>query len=70
MARLKMLEEKDPSPDELGKHLGEWVAVWGGKIIAHGTNPETVLGEASKKTAPANAQPMIYRVPERRLLLH
>lgn len=70
MARLKIVEEKDPSPDELGKHLGEWVAVYGGKIIAHGTNPVMVLGEATRKTAPAKAQPMIYRVPKRNLLLY
>jgi len=70
VARLKMLEDKDPSPDELGKHLGEWVAVYGGKIIAHGMNPTLVLGEATKQTAPANAQPIIYRVPERKLLLY
>jgi hypothetical protein len=70
VARLKMLEEKDPSPNELGKHRGEWVAVYGGKIIAHGTNPELVLGEATKKTSPKQAQPMIYRIPERKLLLY
>lgn len=70
VARLKMLEEKDPSPGELGKHLGEWVAVCGGKIIAHGKNPELVLDEASRKARAPKAQPMIYRVPERKLLLY
>jgi hypothetical protein len=70
VARLKMVEDKDPSPDELGKHLGEWVAVYGGRIIAHGTNPERVLGEAAKKTPPAKDPPMIYRVPKRNMLLY
>jgi hypothetical protein len=70
VARLKMLEEKDPSPNELGKHLGEWVAVYGGKIIAHGKNPELVLTEAARKAPAPEAQPMIYRVPERKLLLY
>jgi len=68
VVRLSMVEEKDPSPDELGRYLGEWVAVHGGKVIAHGTDPEQVLGEATRVTAPAKAQPMIYRVPARNLL--
>ena len=70
MARLKMLEEKDPSPEELGKHLGEWVAVYGGKIVAHGKDPRTVLNEATRGARAPKAQPMIYRVPERKLLLY
>jgi hypothetical protein len=65
-----MVEDKDPSPDELGRYLGEWVAVFGGKVIAHGKDPELVLGEATRMIAPAHAQPMIYRVPRRNLLLY
>ncbi len=70
MARLKMLEEKDPSPEELGKHLGEWVAVYSGKIVAHGKDPKIVLTEATRGARAPQAQPMIYRVPERKLLLY
>lgn len=70
MARLNMLDEEDPSPSELGKYRGEWVAVHGGRVIAHGLNPEKVFGEAEKLTAPVQAQPMIYRIPNREVLFH
>ncbi len=70
MARLSMLDEKDPSPSELGKYRGEWVAVHGGKVIAHGPNPEKVFGEAARLTTPERAEPMIYRIPNREVLFH
>lgn len=70
MARLKLEDIADPSPMELGRYRGEWVAVHGGKVIAHGLNPEIVMGEATKITEPARALPMIYRIPKGDIVLH
>ena len=50
----------DPTPQELGKHRGEWVAVVGRKVLAFGPDPAAVLKNAMAKTP---QQPMIYRVP-------
>ena len=66
MARLRLEQEKDPSPTELGKYRGEWVAVHGGRVIAHGLDPEQVHSEAQRLSS--SSQPMIYRIPKGELL--
>jgi hypothetical protein len=49
----------EPTPLELGKHRGSWVAVVGRRIVAHGTDPVKVFAEASK----THHEPMIFKVP-------
>jgi hypothetical protein len=64
----RRFEIEDPSPQELGELRGEWIAVLGKKILAHGSNPEQVLDEA-EKLAPPGRHPMIYRVPTGEVML-
>lgn len=57
-----------PSPKELGKHPGEWVAIVNRKIVASGADFGKVLDEGRTKT---KGQPHMFRVPTpETLLLH
>ncbi|MDE1837981.1 MAG: hypothetical protein KGJ23_15375 [Euryarchaeota archaeon] len=50
-----------PSPRELGKHPGEWVAIVNRKIVAAGTDPRRVLAEG--RTRSRGLEPSMLHVP-------
>lgn len=47
-------------PEETQKFAGEYIAIVGEAIVAHGQNFEAVLSEAEKKTG---QEPFMYKVP-------
>lgn len=47
---------------ELLQHPGEWVTLDGGRIIAFGPDPKTVL--AAAEAAGVKTPPLLYRVPD------
>ena len=56
-----------PSPKELGKHPGEWVAIVNRKILASGKDALKVLAEA--RLAAHGKEPSMFRVPTGEILL-
>ena len=55
-----------PSPKELGKHPGEWVAIVNRRIVAAGKDFSEVLRQGRSKT---KGQPHMFRVPTAEVLL-
>jgi hypothetical protein len=56
-----------PSPEELGKHPGEWVAIVKRKIVAAGKDPTKVLDAGRRKAK--GEQPTMFHVPTGEVLL-
>lgn len=52
-------------PEEEAKYRGEYIAVVGEKIVAHGKDPKTII-EQAKKISP---KPLIAKVPLREGLM-
>lgn len=48
---------------DLSGYLGEWIAICGEKIIAHGTSARKVFEEAKRKCP--SEKPLLTRVPEK-----
>ena len=61
IAGFKYLEEM--SSEEAAQYGGEWIAVWGSKVVAHGKYPETVLAEARKAGVKSPIISCIYGSP-------
>lgn len=55
-----------PPPQELGKHLGEWVAIVNRKIVASGKDPIQVRDEGRSKS---HHEPFMMHIPAGNLLL-
>ena len=53
--------------DKLGEHIGEWIAVIGEKIVAHGESFKEVY-EKAKKEFPTK-EPFIMKVPKEAIML-
>ena len=53
--------------DELGQHLGEWIAVIGEEIVAHSENFKEVY-ETTKSKYP-NKEPFIMKIPRETVML-
>ena len=45
-------------PDEVGRYSGEYIAVVGESIVAHGKSFKTVFSEAKK-----HGDPLLHKVP-------
>lgn len=53
--------------EELGQHLGKWIAVIDEKIVAIGDNFKDVYAEAKEKYP--NKEPFIMKVPKETVML-
>jgi len=53
--------------EELGQHLGEWVAVVGESIVAVGTTAKEVYDKAIEKYP--NKEPFIMKIPKETVML-
>lgn len=51
-------------PKEAEKYMGEWIAVAGGRIVAHGEDPEQVCRSAHEASADEPHMRYIYASPE------
>lgn len=56
-----------PAREQLGKHVGEWIAVAGDEIIAFGSDAEKVYW-ASKAEYPDKI-PFIMKIPKEKIML-
>ena len=61
IAGFKYLEEM--SGEEAAQYGGEWIAVWGSKVVAHGKDPGAVLDEARRAGAKSPIISCIYKSP-------
>jgi len=52
---------------DVSAHIGEWVAISGGKIVAHGKKVKEVLNEANHKCP--GKRPLLARVPEKETMI-
>lgn len=53
--------------DELGQHLGEWIAVVGEEIIASGETAKEVYDKAKEKYP--DKEPFIMKIPKETVML-
>ena len=53
--------------DQLGEHLGEWIAVVGEEIVATGGNAKAVFQKAKEKHA--GKTPFIIKIPKETVML-
>lgn len=51
------------SNEEAARYGGDWIAVWGRKVVAHGNDPGAVIDEAHKAGAKAPFITCIYGNP-------
>lgn len=65
VSRSEQREQDEPSPDDLGKYRGRWVAVVGRRIVADGTNPKDVLLRAKAH----DREPVIFKVPAGEIMI-
>ena len=56
-----------PAREQLGKHLGEWVAVVGDEIVASGEDAKEVYWESRAKYP--DKVPFIMKIPKERVML-
>ncbi len=52
---------------DLSPFIGEWIAICGNKIIAHGPNVKEVFAAAKEKYP--NKRPLLVRVPEKETMI-
>lgn len=52
---------------DLSSFIGEWVAVCGNKIVAHGSNIQKVYDKAVKECP--NKRPLLAKVPEKETMI-
>lgn len=52
---------------DLSEHIGEWIAVCEGKIVARGRDIKKVYAEAKEKYP--NKKPFIAKVPEKETMI-
>ena len=62
IAGLKYLEEM--SSEEAAQYGGEWIAVWGSKVVAHGKDAGAVCDEARRAGAKSPILSCIYGSPD------
>jgi hypothetical protein len=55
-----------PSPEELGKHVGEWVAIVNRRVVASGKDPIQVRDEGRSKS---HHEPFMMHIPAGNMLL-
>ena len=65
MKHRNLIHADEPTPQELGKYRGTWVAVVGRHIVASGSDPVKVLTEASQ----THHEPMIFKVPSGEVMI-
>jgi len=53
--------------DELGQHLGDWIAVVGEEIVASGSSAKEVYDKAKEKYP--NKEPFIMKIPKETVML-
>lgn len=53
--------------DELGQHLGDWIAVVGEEIVATGSTAKEVYDKAREKYP--NKEPFIMKIPKETVML-
>lgn len=56
---------EEPTPEDLGNHRGEWVAIVGRHIVAYGADPVKVFTEASR----THHEPVVFRVPSGEVMI-
>lgn len=61
IAAQKYVDEM--SNEEAARYGGDWIAVWGSKVVAHGKDPGAVIDEAEKAGAKAPFITCIYGNP-------
>lgn len=49
--------------EEVLKYSGEWIAIWGSEVVAHGKDPRVVEAEAHKAGAKSPFLERIYQSP-------
>ena len=52
-------------PDIDQQYRGEYIAIWGERVVAHGHNLKEVL----EKAQPIDSNPLIYKVPVQDILI-
>ncbi|MBI4009768.1 MAG: succinyl-CoA synthetase subunit alpha [Candidatus Aenigmarchaeota archaeon] len=52
---------------DVGKFIGEWIAIVDGKIVAHSSNVKKTYEEAKKKYP--SKRPLITRVPDKETMI-
>ncbi|MFH1563989.1 MAG: DUF5678 domain-containing protein [Nitrospirota bacterium] len=62
---MSELEWLSRHPEEEAKYRGEYIAIVGEKIVAHGKDPKTIIEEAKK----ISHRPLIAKVPLREGLM-
>lgn len=53
--------------DQLGEHLGEWIAIVGEEIVSTGNNAKKVYQKAKEKHA--DKTPLIMKIPKETVML-
>ena len=65
---MKLRENRpteEPTPENLGDHRGEWVAIVGRRIVAYGADPVKVFTDASR----AHHEPVVFKVPSGEVMI-
>ena len=51
----------------VGKYIGEWIAICDRKIVSHGTDVKKVFSEAKQKCP--QKRPLLARVPDKEAMI-